>query len=389
MKYLNGYYKVNGEIIENKIQAMLKASELKCPIEWCYFDEIFDIANSKYKPITDIKEIYRQRAQQLRDSYDYLILNYSGGSDSHNILETFLRYNIKLDLIYVQWPESLMDKGLYKPNAVDKTNANFHSEWDLVLKKDLEWLGQHYPDIKIEIGDWTKTVNEKFYSDDLFSANVSNLPSIARAQKQNTFSYHESLWSNQGKRVGSIFGVDKTGIVKKEDKYFFYFSDTTFMTQANPENPDGTEYFYHTPLFPEIAIAQGLFLKKWYELHPEKQFLITAKSLRAAADPTYNNWPYEKHYAEWSEAAEIFKLVCYPYWKFDRFQADKPFAVLDGFKMGTRAWDNILTAIPDFHRAQQRWEYQWKSYLKLINPALMRNQDTVGVVKSRWHLIRG
>lgn len=388
MKYLNGYYKVDEEIIENKIQAMLKATEKNCQLEWGYFDDIFDRANNRSLADIDIKELYRQRAQQLRDQYDYLILNYSGGSDSHNILKTFLEYNIKLDLIYVQWPESLMDKGLYVPNAQDKTNANFHSEWDLVLKKDLEWLGRNRPDIKIEIGDWTKTVKEVFYTDDLFSANVSNLPSIARAQKQHTFSRHESMWSNQGKRVASVFGVDKTNIVKKGGNWFFYFSDTAFMTQANPENPDGTEYFYHTPAFPEIAIAQASKLKRWYEQHPDKQILIRAKSERSADDTTYRHWPHEKHYAEWAQVAEIFKLVCYPYWDFNRFQADKPFAVLDGFKMGTRAWDNILTAIPDFDRIQEKWAYNWKSYLDLINPSFMRNKDTVSVVNSRWHLIR-
>lgn len=388
MKYLNGCYKAGEERIENKIQAMLRATEKNCQLEWDYFDDIFDKANRQSLPNIDIKELYRQRAQQLRDQYDYLILNYSGGSDSHNILKTFLEYNIKLDLIYVQWPESLMDKGLYVPNAHDKSNANFHSEWDLVLKKDLEWLGKNRPDIKIEIGDWTKTVKEKFYTDDLFSANVSNLPSIARAQKQNTFSTYESIWSNQGKSVGSIFGVDKTNIVRKGDKWFFYFCDTAFMTQANPENPDGTEYFYHTPTFPEIAIVQASMLKCWYEQHPDKQILIRAKSERAAEDITYRHWAYEKHYAEWAQTTEIFKLVCYPYWDFTRFQADKPFAVLEGFKMGTRGWDNILTVLPDFDRVQQKWEYNWHSYLKLIDKKFMRNRDTVNIIPSRWHLIR-
>jgi hypothetical protein len=385
MKFLNGYYKINDEIIENKLQAFIKASSLENPtIRWWYYNETFHEAAKKYKTRTSITELYRQRAQQLRDSYDYLILNYSGGADSHNILQIFLKNNIKLDAIYVQWPESLMDKGLYTPNYHDKSNANFHSEWDLVLKKDLEWIGQNHPEILIEIGDWTKTVKENFYTDDIFTANVSNLPSIARAQKQNTFSRCETQWSNQGKRVASIFGVDKTSIVKKNNEWFFYFVDTSFMTQANPENPNGCEYFYHTPMFPEIAVEQAIMLKHWFLAHPEKQYLIldNDEKVKLAATRTQREF-----YAEFSEFAEIFKLVCYPYWDFSRFQADKPFAVLEGFKMGARAWDNILTALPDFHRAQQRWEYNWKSYLSLIDKTYLRNQDTLGIRKSKAHLI--
>lgn len=388
MKYLNGYYKVNGEIIENKVHALIKASSLKCPVSWWYYDEIFEEANKNYKTRTSLIELYRQRAQQLRDSYDYLILNYSGGSDSHNILQTFLRNNIKLDAIYVQWPESLMDKGLYTPNAIDKSNANFHSEWDLVLKKDLEWIGKNRPDIIIEIGDWTKTVKENFYTDDIFDANVSNLPSIARAQKQNTYSRYESLWANQGKTVASIFGVDKTPIIKHKGKWYFYFVDTCLMAKANPDNPNGVEYFYHTPMFPEIAIEQAIALKHWFSRRPDKEHLILSRMDRTERDPEgMTNWGHQQFYKEWSEVAEIFKLVCYPYWDFTRFQADKPFAVLEGFKMGTRAWDNILTSLPDFTRVQQRWEYNWRSYLSMIDKQFMRNQDTVGIQRSGYHLI--
>lgn len=388
MNQLNGYYVVNNEIITSKVYAMLKATETKSELTWNYFDDIFDRANTNFNlhNIT-LESLYVTRAQQLRDSYDYLILNYSGGSDSHNILHTFLKNNIKLDHIFVQWPERLMDRGIYTPNAIDKSNANFHSEWDLVLKKDLEWIAQNHPEIKIEIADWTTTVTEKFYNDELFSNNVSNLPSIARAQKQNTFSTVEGTLALAGKKVASIFGVDKPNIVKKGDKWFFYFTDTACMTQSNPDNPIGTEYFYWSPSFPEIAILQAHKMAEWFNNNPHKQYLIAAKSERVSIDPTFANWHYSRHYAEYAEIQEIAKLVCYPYWDFNRFQADKPFAVLDGFNLGMRAWDNILTVLPEFDRVQSAWQYHWISYLDKIDPKFMRSKDTVNVIKSRWHSI--
>jgi hypothetical protein len=388
MTHLNGFYSVGNETFSSKIFAMLKASETKQELKWIFHDVVFDHASSHFTSSLSLLELYRLRAQQLRDKYDYLILNYSGGSDSHNILQVFLKNNIKLDHIYVQWPESLTDKGIYSPNSVDKTNANFHSEWDLVLKKDLEWLGKNHPEITIEIGDWTRNVKETFYKDDIFANDVSNLPSIARAQKQNTFSPIEGSLALNGKTVGSIFGVDKPNIVKKGHDWFYYFTDTACMTQPNPENPHGTEYFYWSPDCPEIAIKQAILMKEWFIANPTKQYLIQAKSERALLDPTFTSWPYEHHYAEYAQIAEIAKLVCYPYWDFSRFQADKPFAVLDGFKMGTRAWDNILTAIPEFNRIQQAWQYHWTSYLNKIDAKFMRSHDTVAVIKSRWHKIK-
>jgi hypothetical protein len=385
---INGHYIVNGNIINNKLQAIIEASKTNSYLQWKYFDDVFSTATGLFNnhDVT-LKELYRSRAQQLRDTYDYLILNYSGGSDSHNILMTFLEYNIKLDHVYVQWPERLMDKGIYVPNRVDKSNANFHSEWDLVLKKDLEWLGKTYPEIKIEISDWTATVTEQFYKDDIFANDVSNLPSIARSQKQNTFSPIEGKLALHGKKVASIFGVDKPSIVKKGNHWFFYFSDTACMAQPNPDNPYGTEYFYWSPNFPNIAIAQAHAMKRYFTNNPDKIYLIQNPPERAQLDPTYNTRTYSQRYNEYSQVSNIAKLVCYPYWDFNRFQADKPFAILDGFKMGTRAWDNILTEIPDFNRVQQAWEYHWKSYLKQIDMKFMRSQDTVNVCRTNWHYI--
>jgi hypothetical protein len=381
MTYLNGHYTVNSEIIANKVYAILKASETNSPLAWHYYDEIFSstiITNE----IT-LVQLYKERAQQLRDKYDYLILNYSGGSDSHNVLHTFLSNNIKLDHIFVQWPEKLMDRGIYVPNAIDKSNANFHSEWDIVLKKDLEWIGKHYPEITIEIADWTDTVNERFYTDDLFLNNVSNLPSIARAQKQNTFSPIESKLTSAGNNVGSIFGVDKSNVVKKGNNWFFYFVDTGCMAHPNPDNPVGTEYFYWSPDFPRIAVLQAHKMVSWFKQNPTKQYLVQARSERS----DYANLSYSQQYTEYHEISEIAKLVCYPYWDFRRFQAAKPFSQLDNLAMGVRAWDNILSVLPNFQRSQQAWEYNWKSYLSKIDKRFLRSDDTVMVCKSKWHFV--
>jgi hypothetical protein len=386
---LNGHYVVNGVVIANKLRAILEASRTKTSLQWVFFDEIFaEPSNINFHTVS-LKELYRIRAQQLRDTNDYLILNYSGGSDSHNILMTFLENRIPLDHLYIQWPERLMDKGIYTPNAIDRTNANFHSEWDLVIKKDLEWIGNKNPEIKIEIGDWTNTLNEQFYNDDIFTNDVSNLPSIARSQKQTTFSPTEGKLALHGKKVASIFGVDKPSIVKKGNQWFFYFIDTACMAQPNPDNPHGTEYFYWSPDFPEIAHAQARAMKRYFEINTSKTYLVQAMSERIQALPSLpiTTKSYEKHYLEYSQLAEIAKLVCYPYWDFNRFQADKPFAVLDGFKMGMRAWDNILSKVPGFDRVQQAWEYHWKSYLDQIDMRFMRNNDTLNVCKTVWHPI--
>jgi hypothetical protein len=385
----NGYYTVNGIEFDNKIAALIRASELNTDVKWHYFDNVFENAKKDNLLVdTNIEELYKIRAQQLRDSYDYLILNYSGGSDSHNVLHTFLKNNIKLDCIYVQWPERLMDNGLFTVNTEDKTNANFHSEWELVLKKDLQWLAQAHPEIKIELFDWLDCVNEKFYTDAIFEKNVTNLPSIARSIKQNNYSKTETEMASKGKRVASIFGIDKPYIVKHQNKWYCYLVDTAFMAQPNPNNPTGLEYFYNTPAFPELTIIQCKKLAKWYDAHPEYLYLVKSRPDRIAENPAFAKFTHKQKMVEFHQMAEIAKLVCYPHWDFGRFQAEKPFSQLDGFKLGVRAWDNILITLPGWERAQQAWEYHWTSYLDSIDSTditKMRSKDTVAAIRSKQY----
>jgi hypothetical protein len=389
MRNHNGYYKVKNDIFHNKFLAVIEASKQKSGIEWIYYNDVFEKACANFKNYDmSLEEMYKQRALQLREQYDYLILNYSGGSDSHNILEVFLRNNIKLDHLYIQWPMSLTDKGLYTPNNKDTSNYNFRSEWDLVLKKDLEWIGKNRPEIKIEIADWSLTVKESFYNDDLYTKNVTNLPSIARSQKQNTFSETERVLSNKGLKVASIYGVDKPFIMIKDDVPYFRFADNTFMTRPNIDNPDGLEYFYFTPSMPEIPILQAYKLYQYYKINRKNYHLVVDYEYRKKHLPgtLINFGTHETWYKEFALYNEIFKLVCYPYWDFNRFQADKPIAIIEGLPMGVRPHDNILSQnIPEFNRIQQKWEYLWKSYKQEIDETFLINQDTIRALFSKWH----
>lgn len=386
MNTVNGYYKVDDKIFCNKLQALLFASKNKKNVEWIFHDDLYDFAGLNIKSYdynNSLENIYKNRALQLREKYDYLILNYSGGADSHNILQTFLKNNIKLDMVFIQWPMSLMDKNLYTPTDKNTSNFNFHSEWDLVIKHDLEWLSKNHPEIKIEIADWIEDLKLSFYGDTLFEKNVTNLPSIARSQKQNRFSKTEILLSNKGLKVASIFGVDKIAIKIENNEMSFRMADTSCMTHSNPDNPNGLEYFYFTPDMPEIPAIQCYKLYETYLKRPELFYMKLDREKRKELYPhTLYQSPYQDLHSYW----EVFKLVCYPYWDFSRFQAEKPFSVLNGLPAGVRAWDNILIkGISDFSKIQQKWEYLWKSYYLELDKNLLLNQDTFKIIFSKWH----
>jgi hypothetical protein len=66
--YSTGYYQVGNTKYSNKIFAAIDATSTNQPMTWHFHDEIF--ATVKPTGITDIKLLYKARAQQLRDKYD-------------------------------------------------------------------------------------------------------------------------------------------------------------------------------------------------------------------------------------------------------------------------------------------------------------------------------
>ena len=64
---------------------------------WDFNESVFSSYDWTVEPNESIADLYRQRAQQLRDKYDYIVLMFSGGADSTTVLRSFLDNDIKLD----------------------------------------------------------------------------------------------------------------------------------------------------------------------------------------------------------------------------------------------------------------------------------------------------
>lgn len=357
--YYGGYYQVGSEKFTNKILAAIKATETKKPMTWHFHDDIF--ANVKPTGVSNLKELYKQRALQLREKYDYLILNYSGGSDSWTVLNTFLENNIKLDHIYVKWPMKAMDKGLYTPNREDRSAYNFVSEWDFTLKKDLEWLSQAHPEIKIEIGDWLDKLNNNYFTDNLFgnAVNYSFMTNLLRCHHGSDV---ERDLVDKGLKVGSIYGVDKPWVSIINNMCFFYFMDgATTTCPPRPENPHGTEYFYWSPDMPQIAVEQAYKVYQWHKNNKHMRHLILEMHINEVEREKAINI-YLKNF---EDSSDIVRSLIYPDWDFSKFQAFKPLPVPEHEGKQKDYW---LESRPEVAAVKDAWRHHWRSYFDMIDP---------------------
>jgi hypothetical protein len=313
---VEGFWQVGATKFKNKFQALVFATKTNQEVNYIYFDQIWNNFDRSLLGNVSLKKLYQQRAQQIRDSYDYLILYFSGGADSYNVLRSFIDNNIKLDEVCVKWPMAAIKSQVYKANTLDTSARNTLSEWDFAIKPVLDWLSQYHPQIKINIVDWTDKLSPEIYTEDLWhhvnTWNDIEIPFML------AYSKSELLKLNKGKTVGSIYGIDKPLLAYRDNKWFMSFTDTgTGMGIPSQENRYGTEYFYWSPTFPILAMEQAYQLSLYIDSVPGlKQYYYSSTSV--------SEWDLDFRMLAIKTQNDVARKILYDNWT-NNFQADKPF----------------------------------------------------------------
>jgi hypothetical protein len=356
--------------------AFIDASERKCQITWHFFDEVFSTINVNTLGKVSLTELYKQRAQQLRDEYDYLILNYSGGSDSGYILKTFIENGIKLDQVRVKHPFSLIDKGLHNPSAWNTRPENKLSEWDYTIKPDLEWLAKNHPEIKIQLLDWLQDgMDQNYYNDDLFQGLYAQyfMSNILR-QNNTVIDPIERNLLDQGKKVASISGVDKPRLdADSNDNVYLEFTDgPVAINPPTIENSEGTEYFYWSPKMPNLAFEMAYRTLEWYNDNPSHQDILYKEK-------------WSKRYNKRHQLmGDIIRPILYPGWDISRFQVDKP---PNGVYADFRPGEIVVETNPEVMKIKEAWKYKYNSYLSKLDRSLTLPNGELKQVPSKKYYI--
>lgn len=313
-----GYYLVGWKKFYNKTLALIESKRVGYKPLWIFNDEVYSSIDWSIPVTESLESIYTRRAKQLRDSYDYLVLYYSGGSDSHNILHTFLKNNIFIDEIVMQIPE-LDRKNL---NGWDTSGRNVYGEIDAVATPQLKYLKNVlHPNTKIRYQDISKPALELLEKDNWFDLHpTGNLISITGGvARQAVNMYDESILNlaSAGKRACQVVGVDKPLVYFNGEHYYAFFADNSAQHCSPVElnrdyyeifhNHFVTEFFYWTPDMPEIVVKQAQEIKKACELDKVKQVLWSQT--------------FDKHIGEYRTAMHP---IIYPGVGTPIFQTEKP-----------------------------------------------------------------
>ncbi len=318
-----GCWTVGSFTFDNKYDALYYANQTnQIDVKFYFHNQVWNQFDRNRLGKTKLVDLYKLRAQQLRDRYSHLVLHYSGGSDSHNILHTFLSNNIKLDEISVRWAKPLRDGKFYTPNNHDYSAKNAASEWDYAIKPTLDYLNQHHPEIKITVVDFTERLT-------VLPSTVKDVEKILLNLKM----YRSALGSfvqrfdpeieikssvkNLGRSIGHIFGVEKPMLTVKEDKVYFRFSDAALETALliNNINQETAELFYWAYDMPELTMEQAYQVSLYFKNNPQFLDLLWTDSFTSPAEASLKT----------NAQSNIVKKILYGHsWDFNKFQVEKP-----------------------------------------------------------------
>lgn len=320
-------------------------------VHFNFHNELFAAANPAIEPSQSLLDLYCQRVQQLREKYDYLVLFYSGGADSHNILKCFEHTDTKLDEIVSFVDSSYRDK-----------DSKISSEIYRVAVPEVAQYQQKYPECKynlIEIRDvQTKLFNDSAFKFDLYQDTTYHLVPFGIMHYYGL--YYEDRFHRmheQGKRVGVIQGIDKIRLRHINGKWSFNFHDwSSYFGQKHyfRDFPTYDEFFYWSPELPSLVIKQAHVAAKYMDYldsisadHPYRSNEMANVVTRKSGAKT--NWEYANH-------------IIYPFWNQGTFSTGKTFE-----SYITNARDNTLTSSND---------ELLKSYKKAVVKTLMLAKAT-------------
>lgn len=311
-----GFYTCGKEIFDSKIKACFRSLETKQEIKWNFNDEVFSKYDWTQEPTETLDQLYDQRSRQIRSQYDYIVLSYSGGADSHNILMSFVRQGLHIDEIVV----NNMEKANLKFTDINHNNIsskNAGAEFYLQTMPRLKEIAALIPKTKINIMDLSDHLFDSMnqYNDaswvmdkreGLNPANVTRFNYLYFADLRKQF--------DKDKKIAMVIGVDKPRSYVKNNVLHMRFTDraANMITIAEhmKEYPNSVvEYFYWSPDAVPILIKQAHIIKHWLRVNPHMLHHWDANTMTVETIRLVHE--------------RILRSVLYTTWDTNWWQADK------------------------------------------------------------------
>jgi hypothetical protein len=321
MKYFNhdvsdkfGYYQVGNLKLHGKYDAISIMSKTGKHLTYHYHDEVYSSYDWRKEPQPSLLELYKKRAEQLRQKYDHVVVCYSGGADSHTVLNAFVDNDIHVDEILCYY------------GGVSAQDGWFNAEVSQVAIPYAKKVIEKFPSTTLRLYDvqahmaefWSKgdpndwdTVAHKYGTGNHALGTV--LPSMVASDQ------HYLNILNQGKTVCFVVGYDKPRVWQVDGRYCHRFLDIPSQFIIIGSDVPVESFFWSADL-PELLIKQCHVVKRYLE-HATPTSNFISKNNTGFACKDYNGSTL------WLTNHGVHDLI-YPTWDVDTFTVGKdPYTV--------------------------------------------------------------
>jgi hypothetical protein len=266
------YYSEDNTTFINKFEAIKYCNSNNQILKYNYYDSIYTSVNWKTEPNYSLDYYYREQAQRIRDTYDYVVLFYSGGYDSTNILETFHYNNIKLDKVVCV--------GAFKQDSAFGVDENhngelYHNSFPYLKELGLESITQ--------VCDYSEYFgNVKNFS--IYNYDTEWVEHIGTRYSPNNWFWEDIhkyvVPSNmENKRVALIWGKDRTTLFNAGNKSGIVFNDMVCLSYGSNIKIPGIDKinFYWDPNYTNILVKQLHVLTNYKNYNTYGQILYNLK----------------------------------------------------------------------------------------------------------------
>jgi hypothetical protein len=299
-----GYYQVGNKTTFSKLEAAEWAGLNNQEVVWKFNDEVFSAINWKQEPDTSLWEMYKDRARQIRAAYDYVVLWYSGGSDSHNMLCAWIEAGLKIDEIATTW----------NYEATGDWHNHYNAEITNVVMPDIKTLQDKGIEFKfraIDISQYCIDLFDVWGNEFEYNVNCHFSPNNpARGIFREKIEDYKNLIA-EGKKLCFVWGKEKPmiGYDSQFKRHYLHFADNSDncvgpYVQKNYWQGWYDEFFYWTPDYPLIPVKQAHVIKNFIELTNDQRYFSSDKFTVNGYSPRFNGYLPER----------FVKLLLYPKW---------------------------------------------------------------------------
>jgi len=309
-----GYYTCDGLEFESKIQALQHSTITHKPVEWHFNRWEFGQHNWMVEPPETLDQLYQRRARQIREQYDYVIVSFSGGSDSWNIVRAFMDQGLLVDEIVSNWALDAGSKYIVLDSRQHNSWNNI-AEYHLNCVERIKEIQARSPATKITVNDTSQVLIDTFLTADDASWTATKRevlnPTGATSYNYKYFSEIRKKF-DQNKKIAIVLGQDKPKLFIKDHQLYTYFIDKIINLNDVQEHLGDypnchTMFFYWSPESCDMLAKQAHTILRVINQSKRLRTMFSTtdpKVQRMIQEPMLKRWLYSTWDTNWFQVSK-------------------------------------------------------------------------------------